>query len=186
MAKLIKKHMNKKELLEKSKMNKNKKMAPKNNIKENKPNLSLLPFDVLELDAIAYQYGTFKYQKYSWMKGFETSELIASALRHIKTYFWEGEKYDKEAMKEGFKMHHLASARFCLASIIHAELEGLGNDDRPCYELKSFLKKEEDIDKKDSFLNCPKCKTKFQDKETLNEITKKKLYINGCPNCDHN
>ena len=38
--------------------------APKNNEQENKPDLSLLPFDVLELDARAYQYGLIKYSKY--------------------------------------------------------------------------------------------------------------------------
>jgi len=124
-----------------------KSLAPKNNKKENKPNLCLLPFDVLELDARAYEYGAFKYNQYSWMKGFKTSELISSALRHIKAYFWEGEKYDKEALGKGFHMHHLASARFCLASIIHAELEGLGVDDRPCHfanKLKQTDKREEE------------------------------------------
>ena len=116
-------------------------LAPKNNEKEKKPNLSLLPFDVLKEDALAYEYGIFKYKQYSWMEGFITSELIASALRHIANYFWDGEKYDDEALQDGFKMHHLSSARFCLASIMHAEIEGLGVDDRPFYKLKECREK---------------------------------------------
>ncbi len=128
-------------------------LAPKNNKEEKKPNLGLLPFDVLKEDAIAYEYGIFKYEKYSWMEGFVTSELIASALRHIGNYFWYGEKYDDEALAAGFKMHSLASARFCLASIIHAEIEGLGVDDRPCHKLKECRGK---LKKKDRNVKIPK------------------------------
>lgn len=117
-----------------------KKLAPKNNKEEGKPDLSLLPFSVLNLDSRAYEYGLYKYEKYSWMEGFKTSNLTAATLRHITDYFWKGERFDKKALKDGFKVHHLAAARFNLASIIHAELEGLGMDDRPCHKLNELRK----------------------------------------------
>ena len=121
-----------------------KNLAPKNDEEEKKPNLGLLPFGIFEEDAIAYEYGVFKYEQYSWLRGFKTSKLIASTLRHIIAYYWKGEKYDLEAEEKGFKMHHLASARFCLGSIMNAEKENVGVDDRPCYALKKLVKNKEE------------------------------------------
>jgi len=162
-----------------------KKLAPKNNEEENKPKLCLLPFDVLEQDAVAYEYGVHKYEQYSWMGGFITSELISSALRHIKAFFWEGEKYDREASKAGFMMHHLASARFCLASIMHAEIEGVGIDDRPCYKAKEVFKQKLEDRKKRKEIVCPFCGFchKGDDLETSLDG---KMYVDFCKNCNYN
>ena len=105
--------------------------APKNNIKENKPDYSELPFRVLAEDTRAYTYGSqVKYYRNSWKGGFSTSNLIRATLSHVIAYYEYGEKYDKEAMAAGHKIHHLSMARFNLACIIDGEIRGNGLDDR--------------------------------------------------------
>ena len=163
----------------------NVKFAPKNNEEENKPKLGLLPFDVLEQDAIAYEYGVYKYDQYSWTEGFITSELISSAMRHIKAYFWDGEIYDKEAMEKGFKMHHLASARFCLASILHAEIEGIGKDDRPCHKLKKVFQEKLNNRRQKEGIKCPFCGFCHKG-DDLQMCPNGEPYVNICKKCKHN
>jgi hypothetical protein len=97
--------------------------APKNNKKENKPQLSLLPLNVLSEVAIAYEYGCRKYSRNSHRKGFFQSEVIDSALRHISQYMDEGQIYDKEAWEEkGMKVNHLAMAIFGLISALQTHM----------------------------------------------------------------
>jgi len=105
--------------------------APKNNVEENKPDYSELPFRVLAEDTRAYTYGSqVKYYRNSWKEGFSTSNLIRATLSHVIAYYEYGEKYDKEALEAGHKVHHLSMARFNLACIIDGEIRGNGLDDR--------------------------------------------------------
>jgi hypothetical protein len=94
--------------------------APKNNRKEGKPRMSLLPLDVLATHVTpAYEEGVLKYERESWRRGFYVSDLVDAAQRHITDFFYKGEDYDPDAAKLGVKKHHLAGAIFSLLSILH-------------------------------------------------------------------
>jgi len=94
--------------------------APKNNSKEGKPRISLLPIDVLaKWVTPAYEEGVLKYERESWRNGFYTSVMVDAAERHIADFFYKGEDYDPDAAKLGVRKHHLAGAIFSLLSILH-------------------------------------------------------------------
>lgn len=94
-------------------------LAPKNNQKENKPQPSLLPIDVLlEFVEPAYREGVIKYERESWRLGFEVSTLVDAAIRHINAFYYLGEDMDSDAEKLGVKKHHLAGAVFSLLSLL--------------------------------------------------------------------
>ena len=95
--------------------------APKNNKDEAKPRPSLIPLDVLIKHlAPAYEEGVIKYDRESWRGGFNTSIMIDSALRHISSFYYDGEDYDPDALKQGIKKHHLAGSIFSLLSVLHS------------------------------------------------------------------
>jgi len=107
-----------------------KKRAPKNNLKEAKPDMSLLPLDLLtELLCPAYEVGIKKYWRDSWREGFKSTIMFAACLRHMTAFFFKGEDYDPDALKnQKIKVHHLGSAIFCLISMYdswknHPELD---------------------------------------------------------------
>ena len=92
----------------------------KNDREEGKPNLALLPMDVLGRVARAYEYGLKKYRRNSWRKGFKTDRMIAAALRHISEWNDRGQEYDKDAYdSEGMRVHHVAMAVFNLLCVLH-------------------------------------------------------------------
>ena len=98
-------------------MNHEETTAPKNNIQEGKPRLSLLPLDVLGKYLVpAYEEGVKKYQRESWRGGFHVSVMVDAALRHIEEFFWQGKDVDQDSQTG---KHHLAGAIFCLVSILH-------------------------------------------------------------------
>ena len=108
--------------------------APKDDVKDHKPDLSLLPMDVLGTELLkAYEEGVIKYARDSWRMGFDFSQMVAGARRHIDA-FWEfGEDLDPDAVRiSGIDKHHLAGAIFCLVSLIYMQMEGLDEhfDDR--------------------------------------------------------
>lgn len=91
--------------------------APKNNSKEGKNRPTIAPLDlVLKYDCAAYEEGIRKYYRESWRKGFKVSDMVDSCIRHIISFYYYGEDYDKDA---SVKVHNLAAARFCLASILN-------------------------------------------------------------------
>ena len=107
-----------------------KKTAPKDNKKENKHDMSLLPLDLLtELLCPAYEVGIKKYWRDSWREGFKSTIMFAACLRHMTAFFFKGEDYDPDALKnQKIKVHHLGSAIFCLISMYdswknHPELD---------------------------------------------------------------
>lgn len=103
--------------------------APKNNIKENKPQPTLLPFDVLlHYVEPAYREGVIKYSRESWRQGFNTTTLIDAALRHIIAFYWLGQDIDPDSVTN---KHHLSGAIFALCSILHSLEINPELDDRP-------------------------------------------------------
>ncbi len=93
----------------------------KNDAIEKKPDLSLIPLDLLEEVCRAYEYGLKKYKRNSHRGGFETHRTIAAALRHISEWNDKGQEYDKDAWEnEKLKIHHIGMAVFNLLSTIHA------------------------------------------------------------------
>lgn len=95
--------------------------APKNNEKEGKPCPSLLPMDILTKYLIpAYEEGLKKYGRDTWRCGFKTSVMIDAALRHIVSFYWDVEDYDKDSLNQnGVKKHHLGGAIFSLLAILN-------------------------------------------------------------------
>lgn len=84
-----------------------------------KTDLSLLPRVSLEQEARALQFGVQKYGRYNYVKGFESSRLIAACLRHVVAW-QDGEDKDPES-----GVSHLGHAKACLSMLLH--LEQLGN-----------------------------------------------------------
>lgn len=93
------------------------KTAPKNNVAEGKPRVSLLPMDVLIRHLVpAYEEGVQKYARESWRDGFYVSVLIDAALRHIADFYYLGRDADPDSPTG---KHHLAGAIFSLLSVLH-------------------------------------------------------------------
>jgi hypothetical protein len=103
--------------------------APKNNIEEGKPRVSLLPLDILTKYIVpAYEEGVQKYARESWRGGFKTSIMIDAALRHIIAFYYHKEDIDPDSP---VGKHHLAGAVFSLLSLLHSLEHYPENDDRP-------------------------------------------------------
>lgn len=112
------------------------KTAPKNNVEENKPKVSLLPMDILMKYLIpAYEEGVIKYGRESWREGFHTSVMVDAAIRHIAKFFWEHEDIDCDSTT---KKHHLAGALFSILSILHTLDIKPELDDRPVVIKRKF------------------------------------------------
>lgn len=89
-----------------------------------KPDLSLLPKELLEEVSKAFMHGEKKYGRYNYRSGMDWHRLIAAAFRHI-TAFNEGEDNDSES---GFS--HLGHAGACIAMLLVYKTQGLGKDTR--------------------------------------------------------
>ena len=96
--------------------------APKNNIEEGKPQMSLIPLDLLsELLCPCYEEGLLKYERESWRKGFKISVMMDAALRHLSKFYYEREDYDKETEeKYNIQKHHLSAVIFCCISMYNS------------------------------------------------------------------
>jgi len=104
------------------------KTAPKNNVQEGKPRMSLIPLDILEeLLVPAYEEGIIKYKRESWRKGFNTSVMVDASLRHINEFFYKGYDIDESSPT---KKHHLAGAIFSLISAYYSSTRFPELDDR--------------------------------------------------------
>lgn len=60
-----------------------------------KPDLSLVPRALLEETAYAFMHGAKKYGRYNYLKGLDSTRLIAAAMRHLAAYA-DGEEYDAD------------------------------------------------------------------------------------------
>ena len=86
----------------------------------------LLPWDVLTQDAELYGKGAKKYAERNWENGYPWHLAMAALLRHL-TAFWQ----NRESIDEETGAHHLACARFHLASLMRFERCFPELDDRP-------------------------------------------------------
>ena len=107
------------------------KEAPKNNLKENKPQPSLIPMDLL-LQALepAYREGLLKYSRESWREGFKYSTMYDSAIRHLSDFYFKEEDFDPDAAELGIIKMHLGGALFSILCMVDTFLNHPEKDDR--------------------------------------------------------
>ena len=126
--------------------------APKNNLTEKKPKVSLNPDDLIEeFLTSAYQEGLEKYFRESWRLGFDTSVMHSALKRHLTAYFYKGEDWDQETLENyGIRKHHLGAVIFCALCMLDTYKNHPEKDDRPCKlkHLQSYFNKEENEKKK--------------------------------------
>jgi hypothetical protein len=89
-----------------------------------KPDLSLVSHELMVSLARVREFGSKKYERDNWRKGFKYNRSIAAALRHIFA-FKDGEDYDKES-----GVTHIAHAIACLEHLLFDFLYHPANDDR--------------------------------------------------------
>ncbi len=89
-----------------------------------KPDLSLIPYIALKVEAQAFMVGERKYGRYNYTKGHKTSQLLAAAIRHIMA-FNEGEENDPVDGQP-----HLGSARASISMLLRQRELGTLIDDR--------------------------------------------------------
>jgi hypothetical protein len=84
------------------------------------------------LDEVAKvgMYGAKKYGQWNYRGGSDFMRYLGSVVRHVTRYI-RGESVDAES-----GLSHLAHAIYNLLILLGWELEGVGNDDRPCAKLK--------------------------------------------------
>lgn len=70
--------------------------------------LDLIPPEIIEMLGEVFQYGSGKYGRNNWEKGFADDRLIAAALRHYVEYA-KGNRYDEDS-----GLPHLAQAAWNL------------------------------------------------------------------------
>lgn len=91
---------------------------------QDKPDLSQITYELVELVARVRMFGAKKYARNNWKKGFKISRSIAAALRHI-FMFMGGEDNDQES-----GLSHLGHAICCLEHAIWDLKYHPQNDDR--------------------------------------------------------
>ncbi len=96
--------------------------APKHDSEERKPDLSLIPYDLInEMLLPAYEEGLQEYFKESWRLGFPVLKMCAAILRHLFSFMFKHEDYDPVAKeKYGIKKHHLGAVMFGCISIYNS------------------------------------------------------------------
>ena len=98
---------------------------------KNKLRYELLPWGATTDEIVrVYTVGARKYNDRNWERGMQYSRFLGATFRHIAAWV-SGETVDSET-----KCHHLASAIFSLIALLHYELHGIGDDDRPCQKVK--------------------------------------------------
>lgn len=81
------------------------------------------PLALLEVAKVA-GYGTMKYDRYNYLKGFKWSLSYDALQRHLHL-FWSGQDKDEES-----GLYHLAHACWHCLALISYSLYHLGTDDR--------------------------------------------------------
>lgn len=120
--------------------------APKNDKKEKKPRMSLVPLDLIEeLLPPAYEEGTEKYLQESWRLGFSQSKIFDSLQRHANAYYYKSEDYDPDPLAMKYKKHHLGGVIFAALSLYLSGKTRPDLDDRP---LKLLEKAKETLREK--------------------------------------
>lgn len=91
---------------------------------DNKPMLSLVPYEAIELMARVLMFGAKKYGVGNWRKGMAHTRFLDAALRHVYAYI-QGQDTDAES-----GLSHLGHAMTCLAFLVAYREHNLGSDDR--------------------------------------------------------
>lgn len=89
-----------------------------------KPQLSLVPVELLEGAARALEHGVRKYGRNNFKGGLEWSRLVDATLRHLYA-FAHKEDIDAESGN-----HHLDHAAASIGMLLHHVKNGVGKDDR--------------------------------------------------------
>ena len=98
---------------------------------ENKPELDLIPAEViLEMGKIL-TLGKKKYPRRNWELGNDYGKYFGALQRHLWKW-WNGENFDEETGE-----NHLSHALCCLSFLLTYQKRGIGNDDRPWKKLIS-------------------------------------------------
>lgn len=99
---------------------------PEGGIKHDKgkPDFTYLSYEFLEQVALVRDFGSKKYSRSNWKKGFKVTRSLAACLRHIFS-FLRGEDNDRES-----GLSHLAHAACCLEHAIYDMIHHPENDDR--------------------------------------------------------
>lgn len=90
-----------------------------------KPDLSLIPYSGMIIEAQAFMVGEKKYGRYNYTKGHKTSQLIAAIMRHASAYM-QGEDNDQIDGQP-----HLGSIKACCSMIEEQKRLNTHVDDRP-------------------------------------------------------
>lgn len=91
---------------------------------QDKPDLSLISYELMEELARVRMFGAKKYARDNWKLGFKVTRSCAAALRHI-FLFLKGETTDSES-----GLSHLAHAVACLEHALYDMKHHPENDDR--------------------------------------------------------
>ena len=91
---------------------------------QGKPDLSLLPRELLEETARAFEFGAKKYGRSNYKKGMDWHRVTASAMRHLVA-FGNGEDMDSES-----GLSHLAHLGACVGMLLYYTKNKVGKDTR--------------------------------------------------------
>ncbi len=119
--------------------------APKNNVAESKPQVSLIPLDIIiPMLEPAYREGIIKYQRESWRMGFNATVMYDALMRHLNAWFFKGESVDPEPKeKYNIDKHHLGASIFCLINLYMTEMNFPELDDRPFKIIEKYMNEAE-------------------------------------------
>lgn len=91
---------------------------------QDKPDVSQVSYELIELVAKVRMFGAKKYARDNWKLGFKLTRSLSAALRHIYK-FLQGEDNDPES-----GLNHLGHAVCCLEHAIYDLQHKPENDDR--------------------------------------------------------
>ena len=86
--------------------------------------IHLIPYEAIEMIAMALGYGAKKYGEYNFRKGILWSRIFSAMMRHAWA-FWRGEDNDPES-----GLPHLAHLGACVVMLISMVVNRKDLDDR--------------------------------------------------------
>jgi hypothetical protein len=95
--------------------------------------MSQLPWDSLLQVAEVAEYGSRKYARHNWRKGYPWSWNFDALTRHLAAWV-EGESIDPES-----HLNHMAHAAWHCLAILHFAAHGRGTDDRARDEIPGVI-----------------------------------------------
>ncbi len=107
---------------------------PKTAFGNKKSSTCYTPQPVLHEIGLAFLEGALKYGPYNWRDKAITMSTYYDAIRRHLDVWWEGEDIDQDC-----GLSHLVKAAACLILLRDAELNGKLNDDRPCFNDRSWM-----------------------------------------------